>query len=59
MALLRESRGMLEDVIKRDTSGRGATTALAHHALGELYCVMFTGMIVPWEAIFFYVPGLF
>lgn len=36
MALLRESRATLEGVIERDTSGRGATTALAHHALGKL-----------------------
>lgn len=36
MALLSESRSLLESVIEADTSGRGATTALAHHALGEV-----------------------
>eukprot|EP00752_Nemacystus_decipiens_P011360 g10094.t1 len=38
VALLRESRATLESVIAADTSGRGATTALAHHALGNVIC---------------------
>lgn len=36
VALLQESKGVLQGVISRDTSGRGATTALAHHALGNV-----------------------
>eukprot|EP00903_Cladosiphon_okamuranus_P018908 g17390.t2 len=34
--LLREARAALESVIAADTSGRGATTALAQHALGNV-----------------------
>ncbi|CAM9186080.1 unnamed protein product [Ectocarpus sp. 13 AM-2016] len=40
MALLSESRSLLESVIEADTSGRGATTALAHHALGNVICAV-------------------
>ncbi|CAM9771572.1 unnamed protein product [Ectocarpus sp. 12 AP-2014] len=40
MALLSESRSLLESIIKADTSGRGATTALAHHALGNVICAV-------------------
>ncbi|CAM9786653.1 unnamed protein product [Scytosiphon promiscuus] len=40
VALMRESRTLLESVIEADTSGRGATTALAHHALGNVICAM-------------------
>ncbi|CAM9708136.1 unnamed protein product [Pylaiella littoralis] len=36
VSLLRESRAVLESVIEADTSGRGGTTALAHHALGNV-----------------------
>lgn len=34
--LLGEARTILTEVISRDTSSRGATTALAHHALGNV-----------------------
>ncbi|CAM9661957.1 unnamed protein product [Ascophyllum nodosum] len=36
VALRLESRALLEGVVERDTSGRGATTALAHHAAGNV-----------------------
>ncbi|CAM9367872.1 unnamed protein product [Ectocarpus fasciculatus] len=40
MALLSESRSLLESVIEADTSGRGATAALSHHALGNVICAV-------------------
>ncbi|CAM9368299.1 unnamed protein product, partial [Hapterophycus canaliculatus] len=40
VTLMRESRSLLEAVIEADTSGRGATTALARHALGNVICAM-------------------